>query len=47
MSGLPFSELRDDGGKLQGRWYPDVGVLEIQCRGVKTCYQLIPDEVLR
>lgn len=33
-------ELRDALGKLQGKWNPDAGVLEIQRRGVKTRYRL-------
>jgi hypothetical protein len=33
-------ELRDGVGKLQGKWDPVTGVLEIQRRGVKTRYWL-------
>ncbi len=33
-------ELRDGAGKLQGKWDPVAGVLEIQRRGVKTRYWL-------
>ena len=33
-------ELRDGEGKLQGKWDPAAGVLEIQRRGVKTRYWL-------
>ena len=33
-------ELRDGAGKLQGKWDPAAGVLEIQRRGVKTRYWL-------
>ena len=33
-------ELRDREGKLQGKWDPAAGVLEIQRRGVKTRYWL-------
>ena len=40
VAGLPFADLRDDAGKLQARWYPDAGILEIQRRGVKTRYRL-------
>jgi len=34
-------ELRDALGKLQGKWDPVNGVLEIQRRGVKTRYCLV------
>ena len=34
-------ELRDAQGKLQGKWDPDAGVLEIQRRGVKSQYLLM------
>ena len=47
MTGLRCADLRDDTGKLQGRWYPDVGVLEIQRRGVKTRYWLSRVELSR
>lgn len=33
-------DLRDALGKLQGKWDPDAGILEIQRRGVKTRYRL-------
>jgi hypothetical protein len=33
-------ELRDDAGKLQGKWDPVARMLEIQRRGVKTRYPL-------
>ena len=34
-------ELRDDRGKLQGKWDPDAGILEIQRRGVMSRYLLM------
>jgi hypothetical protein len=35
-----WAELRDGAGKLQGKWDPVTGVLEIQRRGVKTRHWL-------
>ena len=33
-------DLRDALGKLQAKWDPETGILEIQRRGVKTRYHL-------
>ena len=33
-------DLRDALGKLQAKWDPNAGILEIQRRGVKTRYRL-------
>ena len=42
--GACWVELRDARGKLQGKWDPVGGVLEIQQRGVKTRYWLVTGE---
>ena len=34
-------ELRDLAGKLQGKWDPEAGILEIQRQGAKTWYRLV------